>query len=343
MKSNPPRSSIRRPVRRCSSAATWPRHRRGARARLGPRRAKQAARGAHGLAAECGRIRPDAKQSLLHGLAMDLGKGKAFAPAIQPAPIAKGAARFVSDSGELCWDASQPGAGYFTVNTPRSKLFTGSWRRPQLRPGRRGAQDRHTRLDWATISLLCRDRRFRSSRPDPHRGHRSGAEPGGKAQHLGDDKATLGNQWGKEPVMCEGIAAEVLLPVAADRVRFYPLDEAGQRREAVPVEARGRQGPVPPRSRTSNGVVRGGSTVAISCPRPFQRPSERPAGSAVVLAGIAGMLDHVNGHQVRRVDAHVRRVAPPWPQGPTERDPCRRATFARCSSQAVAVLRPGRG
>ena len=31
--------------------------------------------------------------------------------------------------------------------------------------------------------------------------------------------------------------AEILLPVAADRVQFYPLDEAGQRRAAVAVEA----------------------------------------------------------------------------------------------------------
>jgi hypothetical protein len=38
-------------------------------------------------------------------------------------------------------------------------------------------------------------------------------------------------------VLCEGIPAEILLPVAADRVRFYPLDESGERRKAVPVEA----------------------------------------------------------------------------------------------------------
>ncbi len=186
-----------------------------------------------------GEFGPDAKQSLLHGLAMDLGKGKAFAPAIQPAPIAKGAARFVSDSGELCWDASQPGAGYFTVNTPRSKLFTGFVRGRSFDLGGVGLKIGATRLDWATISLLCRDGAG-FDRPGRILIAATGVaqNQGAKLQHLGDDKATLGNQWGKEPVMCEGIAAEVLLPVAADRVRFYPLDESGQRRAAVPVEAR---------------------------------------------------------------------------------------------------------
>jgi len=105
---------------------------------------------------------------LLHGLAMDLGKGMAFAPAVAPTPIAKGTVRFVSDTRELCWDASQPQAGYFTVNN-----------------------------QWA------------------------------KLQHPAVDKVAVGHQWGREPVLCEGVAAEIVLPVAADRVRFYPLDELG--------------------------------------------------------------------------------------------------------------------
>ena len=62
---------------------------------------------------------------------------------------------------------------------------------------------------------------------------------GARLRHLEDDKVTLGGQWGGEPELCEGIAAEVVLPVAADHVRFYPLDESGQRRPPVPVEAQG--------------------------------------------------------------------------------------------------------
>ncbi len=188
-------------------------------------------------AAEFGR---DANQSLLHGLAMDLGKGKAFAPAIEPKPIAKGTARFVSDTGELCWDASRPGAGYFTVNTPRSKLFTGFVRGRSFDLGGVGLKIGATRLDWATISMVCRDG---AGFDQPGRilvaATGLAENKWAKLQHLTDDKVTFGYQWGKEPELCEGVAAEVLLPVAADRVRFYPLDESGQRRAAVPVEASG--------------------------------------------------------------------------------------------------------
>jgi hypothetical protein len=34
-------------------------------------------------------------------------------------------------------------------------------------------------------------------------------------------------------VLCEGVPAEIVLPVGADRARFYPLDESGNRRPAV--------------------------------------------------------------------------------------------------------------
>jgi hypothetical protein len=40
-------------------------------------------------------------------------------------------------------------------------------------------------------------------------------------------------------VLCEGVPAEVLLPVPTGRVRLFPLDESGNRRAAVPAEAAG--------------------------------------------------------------------------------------------------------
>ncbi|NQT39863.1 MAG: hypothetical protein HQ581_20385, partial [Planctomycetes bacterium] len=61
---------------------------------------------------------------------------------------------------------------------------------------------------------------------------------GAQLEELGGDRVTLGTNWGTEPVLSEGIPAEILLPVAADRVRFYPLDESGNRRPAVPCAER---------------------------------------------------------------------------------------------------------
>jgi hypothetical protein len=187
-----------------------------------------------------GEFGAEVNQSLLHGLAMDLAKGKAFAPAIEPTPIIKDRARFVSDTGELCWDVSQAGAGYFTVNSPRTKLFTGFVRGRKFDLGGVEIKIGATRLDWATLSLVCRDGGG-FDRPGRILVAATGVaqNQGAKFHHLDDERITLGDQWGSAPELCEAVAAEIVLPVAADRVRFYPLDESGQRRAAATVEASG--------------------------------------------------------------------------------------------------------
>jgi hypothetical protein len=62
---------------------------------------------------------------------------------------------------------------------------------------------------------------------------------GTQLEQLQDDRVTLRNHWGTEPVMCEGITADVSLPVPADKVEFYNLDEAGRRKAKIPVTAAG--------------------------------------------------------------------------------------------------------
>ena len=52
-------------------------------------------------------------------------------------------------------------------------------------------------------------------------------------------KSRLATNGVSHPELCEAVPADILLPVAAGRVRFYPLDESGQRRAAVPVEGHG--------------------------------------------------------------------------------------------------------
>lgn len=50
-----------------------------------------------------------------------------------------------------------------------------------------------------------------------------------------DKKTSLGRDWGQAPVLAEGLAARIVLPVAANRVDVWALDERGNRREALPV------------------------------------------------------------------------------------------------------------
>jgi hypothetical protein len=56
-----------------------------------------------------------------------------------------------------------------------------------------------------------------------------------RLERLDDDRVTLGDRWGGEPVLCEGIPAEITLPVPAERVTLYPLDPSGNRREPIAV------------------------------------------------------------------------------------------------------------
>jgi len=177
----------------------------------------------------------DPRLSLVHGMGIDLvGKPTAELP-----EIAEDATRFVSDTGQLHWDLSEPGAGYFIADTPRTKLFTGFVRGRTFDLGDVRLDIGPTRLDWATVSMVALD------------GDGFGApgrilvtatgwvqNKGMELEELGGDRVTLGTRWGTEPVLCEGIPAEIVLPVDGDRVRFYPLDESGNRRSAVPCAER---------------------------------------------------------------------------------------------------------
>lgn len=180
----------------------------------------------------------DPQVSLLRGTALALGKTAArTTPAA--APPKKDATRFVSDTGELCWDVSLAGAGVFTVNTPRSKLFTGFVRGRSFDLGNVRLAIGPTRLDWATVSLVSIDAAA-FDRPGRILIAATGLvqNQGAELQHLSGNKVTLGDRWGTEPILCEAVPCEILLPVAADRVRLFPLNESGERGEPVPVDGR---------------------------------------------------------------------------------------------------------
>lgn len=179
----------------------------------------------------------DPRAPLRHAVALDLDKDAAAGEV--PQIDLKDTNVFVSDTGELRWDVSQKGAGYFSADTPRTKLFTGFVRRRTFRLGPVTLKIGKTRLDWATVSMVAIDAE-------------GFAGPGrilitatglvqnqdARLEHLGGDRVTLRDQWGSEPVLCEGIPAEITLPVAAERVSFYPLDQSGNRRAAVPCSQR---------------------------------------------------------------------------------------------------------
>jgi len=180
----------------------------------------------------------DARRAITNWVGV--GVGDTAPPMARAAPFPKDQNVFVSETGEIRWDASEKGAGAFTVSAPRVKLFTGFVRgRTFDLGGGVSLTIGKTALDWATVTMTCIEgegfgkpgRILIAATGDIH-------NKGAQLRDLGANRVTLANQWGEEPVMCEGVPAEITLPIATDRVKLYPLDESGNRREAVPVASK---------------------------------------------------------------------------------------------------------
>ena len=207
-------------------------------------------------------VEPNA--SLVHAIGLDLGAKQDKQPDPQPGkqlpsppksakkpkspdkPAGAKPSAFVSDTGQLRWDAAQSEAGYFTVDAPRTKLFTGFVRGRTFRLGDVELRIGPTRLDWATVSLVALDGEG-FDRPGRVLVAATGwvQNTGARLEELGGQRVTLGNRWGKEPILCEGIPAEIVLPVPPDRVTIYPLDPAGSRGRPIPPGVRDGRAAVP--------------------------------------------------------------------------------------------------
>ncbi len=150
--------------------------------------------------------------------------------------------RYVSDTDQLVWDLSKNAGGFFVADTMRTKLFTGFVSNQTLSLGDVQLRIGETRLNWATVSMVCIDGPG-FSQPGRILVAATGWAQNSNAQleTLHDNRVTLGARWGDPPVLCEGVSATVSLSVPSSRVRCYPLDEAGNRRAAVPVQASGEQ------------------------------------------------------------------------------------------------------
>jgi len=145
--------------------------------------------------------------------------------------VAPGMTRFVSDTGELCWDLSSQKRGVVTVNTPESKAVIGygGGRRFDLggvviEPG------------WSAITLTAM-----SGRIDPGTSRllmtATGIVENSKMGWKNAEHTTVGRDWGEAPTLAEGISARIVIPASADRVQAWALDERGRRREPIAVEA----------------------------------------------------------------------------------------------------------
>ena len=155
----------------------------------------------------------------------------ATAPSALPAPTPAPAA-ILSANNQLTWD--RRGKGFVTINTPRSKAFIGYVGGRTFNLDGIVIAPTKTMQDWAAITLTAMDGTDLKSA-----GHIL-VTATGYVENTGmgwqnAEKSTVGKDWGKAPSLVEGIGATIVLPVAANRVQAFALDECGQRAGALPV------------------------------------------------------------------------------------------------------------
>ncbi|MDO4858418.1 MAG: carbohydrate binding domain-containing protein [Thermoguttaceae bacterium] len=154
----------------------------------------------------------------------------------------------VSNTGQLIWNAEVENRGFYQVDSPRTKVFTGfiQGRTFEFKNGRTlKIEFGQTILDWATVSLtrtkknhyllaatgLQKNSDCVLGLYDPNEVKDT---PVDEYPNLINKQITFCKQPGHAPLMCEGIPAKLTLEVPAGKtVKFYPLDENANRKDAV--------------------------------------------------------------------------------------------------------------
>ena len=177
----------------------------------------------------------DRAEAMRHAVALDLDPNNEYEERLDPEP----SKQITSDTGQLRWDFSEEGAGFFIADTPKTKVFTGFVRGRTFNMGDVLLKPGKTQRDWTTITLTAIDGADLQS---PGRILLAATgdiqNSGAQLQDLGSDRVTLSNKWGDAPVLCEGIDAALALAVNPEKVKFYALDESGDRKESIPVRNR---------------------------------------------------------------------------------------------------------
>ncbi len=184
----------------------------------------------------------DMRQTMLHKTAVDL-TGKSGTDTTYVGKIPADQKVYISDTDELTWNIEQPDKGYFTINTPNTKLFTGFPNNRTITLDKVTLTIGKTRLDWATVSLVSRHATGfgESGNPSSILLAATGISQNKdmNIEFFENDKIKLSN-WGEGPVYVEGIPATVIIPSDPAETKCYSLDPGGNRKEEVPVgKARG--------------------------------------------------------------------------------------------------------
>lgn len=181
--------------------------------------------------------------ALLHRVAIAT-EGRQVPPgALRPDQVSLPDGRFASDTGELVWDVSSEGRGVVTVNTAKSKAVIGFGGGKRFDLGGVVIEPGDTSQEgFSAITVTVMEGGLPPLAPPSSPGRcRLLITAAGRRQNtnwgweeLGDDRVTLRSNWGEPPTLVEVIPARIILPLPAESVQAWALDERGQRREPVP-------------------------------------------------------------------------------------------------------------
>ncbi len=186
--------------------------------------------------------------SLVHRVAIAVEGQRVPPTALKPEQVKLSGDRFVSDTGELVWDLTEKGRGVVTVNAPNSKAVIGFGGGKRFTLGSVVIEPGQTMQDgWCAITVTAMQGnlppRPLSRLPRPVRllitatGYAENTNIRWKEVPGYPPKSSCGRNWGEPPSLVEGIPATITLPLPAERVRAWALDERGQRKIAIPIKA----------------------------------------------------------------------------------------------------------
>ncbi len=174
---------------------------------------------------------------LVHRVALAVEGQTPPADALRPEQLHLTGDQFRADTGELLWDQRTPQRGVVTVDTDRSKAVIGFGGGQRYALGTVTVEPGPTLQDgWSTLSLTAMDGTLTAA---PARVLITAT---GYLQNTNQvwsslEHSSVGRNWGTAPTLVEGIPARFTLPYRAAGTQVWALDERGQRRQPVPVEA----------------------------------------------------------------------------------------------------------
>lgn len=184
-----------------------------------------------------GRAGVPPEASLIHRVAIAAEGQRIPSNALKPEDVRVEGNRFVSDTGELVWDLTQRGRGVVTVNSPSSKAVIGFGGGKRFDLGGVVIEPGQTLQDgWCAITLTVMKGSLQGSAPlsvlVTATGYAENTDMGWKDE----TKSSVGRNWGRAPSLVEGIPARITLPILAEGLEVWALDERGQRKERLRVE-----------------------------------------------------------------------------------------------------------